>query len=76
DQFISTIITMAENMGLYVIAEGVETEAQRGALVALGCPGYQGYLISKPLNARMFMDWLKTMPANRPPQPAPELRIS
>ncbi|MGH8291977.1 MAG: putative bifunctional diguanylate cyclase/phosphodiesterase, partial [Gammaproteobacteria bacterium] len=76
DQFISTIITMAENMGLYVIAEGVETEAQRDALVALGCPGYQGYLISKPLNARMFMDWLKAMPANRPPQPAPELRIS
>ncbi|HKV96189.1 MAG TPA: EAL domain-containing protein [Gammaproteobacteria bacterium] len=76
DQFIRTIITMAENMGLYVIAEGVETEAQRSALVLLGCPGFQGYLISKPMNARTFMDWLSKMPANGPSQPIPELRIS
>ncbi|MGA9852022.1 MAG: bifunctional diguanylate cyclase/phosphodiesterase [Gammaproteobacteria bacterium] len=60
DQFLSTIITMAANMGLYVIAEGVETEAQRSALMLLGCPGFQGYLISKPLSASEFMNWLKT----------------
>ncbi|MGH8397036.1 MAG: putative bifunctional diguanylate cyclase/phosphodiesterase [Gammaproteobacteria bacterium] len=59
DQFISTIIAMAENMGLYVIAEGVETEAQRSALSLLGCPGFQGYLISKPLKVQDFIDWLK-----------------
>lgn len=76
DQFIRTIITMAENMGLYVIAEGVETEAQRSALVLLGCPAFQGYLISKPMNARALMDWLKTVPANGLPRPTPELRIS
>jgi diguanylate cyclase (GGDEF)-like protein len=60
DQFISTIIAMAHNMGLYVIAEGVETEAQRLALASLGCHGYQGYLISKPLPVRDFERWLKS----------------
>ena len=59
DQFISTIIAMAHNMGLYVIAEGVETEAQRLALATLGCHGYQGYLISKPMPVRDFERWLK-----------------
>lgn len=75
DQFISTIITMAENMGLYVIAEGVETEAQRSALALLGCPGFQGYLISKPLNAHEFMEWLRKKAGSKPPQPAPQLRV-
>lgn len=76
DQFISTIITMAENMGLYVIAEGVETEAQRTALALLGCPGFQGYLISKALNVREFMEWLRKTAVNKPPQPTRELRPS
>jgi len=67
DQFISTIIAMAHNMGLYVIAEGVETEAQRHALALLGCHGYQGYLISKPMPVRDFERWLKT----RRPLPTP-----
>ncbi len=72
DQFISTIIAMAHNMGLYVIAEGVETEAQRHALASLGCHGYQGYLISKPMPVRDFERWLKT---RRPPQPATPIQL-
>jgi diguanylate cyclase (GGDEF)-like protein len=60
DQFISTIIAMAHNMGLYVIAEGVETEEQRLALAALGCHGYQGYLISQPMPLREFEQWIKS----------------
>ncbi|MGH8321680.1 MAG: putative bifunctional diguanylate cyclase/phosphodiesterase, partial [Gammaproteobacteria bacterium] len=64
DEFISAIIAMAENMGLFVIAEGVETEAQRSALSLLGCPGFQGYLISKPLKAQDFIDWLKKTAAS------------
>jgi EAL domain-containing protein (putative c-di-GMP-specific phosphodiesterase class I) len=43
------IIVLAENLGLQVLAEGVETEAQREFLVQQGCNAYQGYLFSRPL---------------------------
>jgi diguanylate cyclase (GGDEF)-like protein/PAS domain S-box-containing protein len=44
-----TIVTLADSLGLGVIAEGVETEAQKDCLVHLGCHFYQGYLFSRPL---------------------------
>jgi diguanylate cyclase (GGDEF)-like protein len=44
-----TIISLSRTMRLSVIAEGVETEEQRGFLVDLGCDSYQGYLFSRPL---------------------------
>jgi diguanylate cyclase (GGDEF)-like protein/PAS domain S-box-containing protein len=44
-----TIITMARSLGLDVIAEGVETEAQRNFLARHRCTAYQGYLFSRPL---------------------------
>ncbi len=43
------IIVMAHKLGLQVIAEGVETEAQRSLLAAAGCDYAQGYLFSKPV---------------------------
>ncbi|MCS3903610.1 diguanylate cyclase (GGDEF)-like protein/PAS domain S-box-containing protein [Methylohalomonas lacus] len=46
---IRTIIALGNSLGLDVIAEGVETEAQRDFLVANGCSCYQGYLYSRPL---------------------------
>ncbi len=46
---IQTIIGMANNLGLNVIAEGVETEEQCALLEHLGCFAYQGYLFSKPV---------------------------
>lgn len=48
------IIGMANSFGFSVIAEGVETEAQRVCLEAHGCFTYQGYLFSKPLPLRNF----------------------
>lgn len=51
---VQTIIGMAHNLGVAVIAEGVETEAQRACLEHFGCPTYQGYLFGKPLPLHEF----------------------
>ncbi len=44
-----TVVTLARSMHLSVIAEGVETEAQRDCLKKQGCLAYQGYLFGRPL---------------------------
>jgi len=49
-----TIVALAHSLGLDVIAEGVETEAQRAFLVRSGCRAYQGYLFSRPLPIDAF----------------------
>jgi diguanylate cyclase (GGDEF)-like protein/PAS domain S-box-containing protein len=45
---VRTMVTIAASLGLVAVAEGVETEAQRDALAALGCPLAQGYLFGRP----------------------------
>jgi diguanylate cyclase (GGDEF)-like protein/PAS domain S-box-containing protein len=44
-----SIIALGNSLGLTVIAEGIETEAQRDFLAAQGCLAYQGYLFGKPV---------------------------
>ncbi len=51
---VRTIIGMADNLGLNVIAEGVETEQQRDFLERNGCHAYQGHLFGKPVPIEAF----------------------
>jgi EAL domain-containing protein (putative c-di-GMP-specific phosphodiesterase class I) len=54
-----TIVSLSRAMGLPVIAEGVETEAQREFLIRIGCHAFQGFLFSQPLPLKEFEDhWL------------------
>ncbi|OIQ96956.1 cyclic di-GMP phosphodiesterase Gmr [mine drainage metagenome] len=53
------IIVMSHKLGLKVIAEGVETEAQRSLLASAGCDFAQGYLFSKPVPPEQFEKLLK-----------------
>jgi len=51
---VQTIIGMARNLGLDVIAEGVETDVQRDFLVRSGCKSFQGYLYGRPMPLEQF----------------------
>jgi EAL domain-containing protein (putative c-di-GMP-specific phosphodiesterase class I) len=48
------VVALADTLGLAVIAEGVETQAQRDFLAGQGCHAYQGYLCSRPLPLDQF----------------------
>ena len=56
---VSTVIAMAANLGLRVIAEGVETPQQLEFLRARRCAEYQGYLFSKPLPPEEFAELVR-----------------
>ncbi|MCK9202148.1 MAG: EAL domain-containing protein, partial [Gallionella sp.] len=51
---VRTILDLAENFGLNVVAEGVETDEQRLFLKRHGCEAYQGYLFSRPVPVEEF----------------------
>ncbi len=53
-----TIIALGYSLGLDVIAEGVETTAQRDFLLAQGCRAFQGYLFCRPLPIEQFERYL------------------
>jgi predicted signal transduction protein with EAL and GGDEF domain len=62
---VRSIIVMAHNLGLEVIAEGVETAAQANFLTAEKCEELQVYLFAKPLAAVEIERYLWTNAANR-----------
>lgn len=61
---VRTIITLGHNLGLRVVAEGVETPQQAAFLRANRCDEAQGYWYSRPLNAIQFEQLLRAQPRN------------
>ena len=59
DIIVRSTVELGHNMGLRVVAEGVETDAVLQRLDQLGCDIAQGYLLSKPLPAPAFAEWLE-----------------
>jgi diguanylate cyclase (GGDEF)-like protein/PAS domain S-box-containing protein len=55
---VRSLIELGHRLGLRVIAEGVESEAQLGALRRLGCDAVQGHVVGHPLSASGIVDWL------------------
>ncbi|HIE39857.1 MAG TPA: EAL domain-containing protein, partial [Thiomicrorhabdus sp.] len=56
---VEVVILLADKLGLDVVAEGVETDAQLAFLRSQGCQYVQGYLLSRPLPADEFEIFLK-----------------
>lgn len=57
---VRSTIELGHNMGLEVVAEGMETEAARELLRGFGCDLMQGYLLAKPLSPDEFTQWAST----------------
>jgi len=63
---IKTIIGMSTSLGFEVIAEGVETVAQRDFLLHAGCKIYQGYLFGRPVPVEEYLSVLESNQAKHP----------
>ena len=75
-EIVRTIVTLAQTLGMDVVAEGVETKEQLTMLCRLGCESGQGYFFSKPVDAKgaekIICDTYVVTSAN---QPAPQNRF-
>ena len=63
---VRSTINLGHDLGLRIIAEGVEDNATLEHLAVLGCDLAQGYHVSRPLAADAFTDWLHRTPAHQP----------
>ena len=55
---VSAVVHLAHDLGLGVVAEGVETAGQRDVLAGLDCDELQGYLFARPMPAREVLPWI------------------
>ena len=62
---VRAVVDIAHTLGLKVVAEGVEQEAQMGILRALGVDEVQGYLHARPMAALDTASWLRKREASR-----------
>ena len=67
DAFIvRSTIDLGRNLGLNVVAEGVETEAVWDELGELGCDYAQGWFLGRPMPAAELADWMRSHAAQAP----------
>ena len=64
DAIVRAIVALGQSLGLVVIAEGVESEAQRDRLASIGCHFYQGYYFGRPLPLKCFEQPLRVAEKN------------
>ncbi|MFY8300365.1 putative bifunctional diguanylate cyclase/phosphodiesterase [Pseudoalteromonas sp. SS15] len=72
---VDSIVTIAQNLELHVVAEGVEKAEQLAILEELNCQTVQGYYYSKPLSAEEFTEFLKQQRAVKNKQAKPDLKV-
>jgi EAL domain-containing protein (putative c-di-GMP-specific phosphodiesterase class I) len=64
-RLIGSMATLCKEFGIMVVAEGIETPAERDTVVGLGCDLIQGYLIGRPAEAEAVLAALRGRPAPR-----------
>jgi len=72
---VRSTIDLAHNMGLAVVAEGVEDEATLERLRTLGCDMVQGYFLSRPLPPEQVAAWMRGPNPGRVGEPAGLRRV-
>jgi EAL domain-containing protein (putative c-di-GMP-specific phosphodiesterase class I) len=60
---VNAIVTLARNLDLAVVAEGIEDQEQHALLERMGCPYGQGYLFAKPVWPDVVTGWIRASPA-------------
>ena len=68
DVIVRSTIELGHNLGLRVVAEGVETQETWHRLTQLGCDTAQGYFISRPLPRLVLVEWLRKRGSQGPPR--------
>lgn len=66
-----SIVTLANSLGIPVLAEGIETSSQLKSVEDFHCKHAQGYFIKEPVEAEPFMDWLIQYEGHKNGHPAP-----
>jgi diguanylate cyclase (GGDEF)-like protein/PAS domain S-box-containing protein len=77
DEIVRAIVTLARNLGLKVVAEGVENETQLAVLKSLDCENAQGYYFARPMRRDQLLEFLAEQPGFSKPQlPYDDLTVS
>ncbi len=72
DAIVRSVIELSHNLGLAVVAEGIEDQETMSRLAELNCDGGQGFFMSKPICAVDLEQWMRTsawgMPVGQEPE--------